>query len=426
MMDFGKKCAATALLKIVVVFGCVCFCSHNSIGAAIKRGDGMTASSTVVNKKVVLQHVPRFGCYNGESGWCVEENAFPSCLRVFLQFKGVEDEINSFVGTSDRWHKAYMNLMGASGSSFRLLWTPEWQFGSTDLMAMSPDALEPIKRAIGCLGYAYDIRMKKKFAATYGILQTSEPNEATFVAMICDSLRKGNPVIAHGVVSPEFCLITGYDPECNALLGWSNDQDDPNFNAGKDPSGYFIKTDWYSSTQMVITLGDKLKAPPLKEAYLESLRMAVKVMRTGKVRDMLSGPSAYNAWADSLRNDGDFPKDNQQVMRQRYAIHKLSGLTVAEGRAWGAQYLNNVAIAYPIAKKELTAASDCLNAEHDLVWAIWEFTGGDTWSDDAAMKLANSGVRSRIIPLIRLMGKLDSEAADHIERALKIIGKHHD
>jgi len=50
--------------------------------------------------------------------------------------------------------------------------------------------------------------------------------------------------------------------------------------------------------------------------------------------------------------------------------------------------------------------------------AIWGFAGGNDVSDQRARKLADPGVRRRIVPLIRLARKLADEAAEHIERAL--------
>ena len=373
------------------------------------------------SSRLVISNVPRFGCYGSEQGWNVEENPFPSCLRAFLQYKGELGEINTLVGNSDKWHKAYMNLMGASGATFRMLWKPGWGFGNTDLMAMHTNAMEPIKRSFECLGYSWDALIKKDYARQLRISRSTDGDEAAYTKRICDSLRAGNPVIAIGVVGPDFCMITGYDESRHALLGWSGFQDDPDATLGKDPSGYFVKTDWFKDTRAIFVIGDRKKAPALKETYVKSLELALEIMRRPQVRGVANGAAAYTAWSLDLRKDEYFPKDKLQTLKERYLVHKLSGLTVAEGRAWGAQYLRSIAEAYPCAARELRAASDCFNDEHDLVWAIWEFTGGDSWSDESAVKLADRGIRSRIAPLVALMGKLDTQAVGFIDKAVKLI-----
>lgn len=55
---------------------------------------------------------------------------------------------------------------------------------------------------------------------------------------------------------------------------------------------------------------------------------------------------------------------------------------------------------------------------HDLVWAVWEFSGPFPSGETGAERFADGGRRARVVPLIRLMAEQDQMAADALERGL--------
>jgi len=103
---------------------------------------------------------------------------------------------------------------------------------------------------------------------------------------------------------------------------------------------------------------------------------------------------------------------------QRYDCYHLTTLAVAEGRAWAQLFCEQVAGADPALAEPLLAAGECYKAIHDLMWACWEFTGGNGYSAEHAQKLADGYRRGRICDLLRIARKLDREAAGHLEEAL--------
>lgn len=80
--------------------------------------------------------------------------------------------------------------------------------------------------------------------------------------------------------------------------------------------------------------------------------------------------------------------------------------------------MRRVAEHEPAMAQELLAAAACHEAEHDLMWQVWNLVGGLGRSDAHASKLAEPPVRRQMVPLILQARAKDEEAADHIERAL--------
>lgn len=124
---------------------------------------------------------------------------------------------------------------------------------------------------------------------------------------------------------PECCIISGYDEEGKALLGWNYFQEDEK---GRDltiePSGYFRKRNWFRNTKGLLLIGERRQRPDLEEQYIESLRWALQVMETPVVRGYASGHAAYLAWADALSDEKDFHDLPLEVLRERHGAHNLA------------------------------------------------------------------------------------------------------
>lgn len=367
----------------------------------------------------------RVGFYRGEER-CAEDFPFPGSLRACLECLGEDFGCeHTATGKPDRHVGcSYAYITGASGIAFRLLWNPnEWDFGNCDVMRMAEDPLEPFRRAFQAVGYRFEAIFKDEYASLMGIRQEARYDETDFRGRLVQSIRDwGCPVIAIGVLGPpECCVVTGYDEGGDVILGWSYFQDMPEFNAGIEfePSGYFRKRNWYKDTSGLIIIGDRATEPPINDILYSSLQWALQVVHTPKIRDYYNGLAAYEAWAEALAKDEEFPLGEIDSLRAHYMVHNDAVGTVAEGRWYGAEYLRRMAKQLPIVAEPLLGAARCYLAEHDLMWEIWKTVGGNNISDDQVRNLAEAQVRRQVVPLILRARDKDREAAGHLEKALE-------
>lgn len=372
--------------------------------------------------RVVLDGVPRVGFYFDVSAspeWrrhTPEDVPFPSCLRACLEYLGEDFGTKAISAHGSTWQLGlgYTYLMGTSGCAFRLSWRPGWHPDNSAIENMSDDPEAPYRRAFEAVGYGYET------------IQTGQGRGKRnyFRKRIMESIgERRRPVLAHGVVGPpEDCIIVGYDDGGDVLIGWSFFQNMPLFNAGVEfePSGMFRKRDWFADTQSLIVIGTKLPQPRCRDAYRRALTWALEVVRTPLTcGDRHNGLAAYAAWAEELLQDEEFTSNEIETLRHRFMVHHDAVSTVAEGRWYGAQFLRLAAEAVPDMATELGRAIACYEAEHDLMWKVWNCTGGPGWSDPQVRKLTEPAVRRDIIPCIHESHDRDAEAADHIESALR-------
>lgn len=343
---------------------------------------------------------------------CPENIPFPSCLASALRYLGEDYPWIPLQAHNMTWRLNYANvhILGASGMAFGLLWREGWHPDNVDAMFVA-DPREIIDRAFAAVGYRYEV-VEKTGAAD---------DEARYRQRIRESLRAGRPVLAFGVVGPpECCLITGYDEGGDVLIGWNYFQDQPGFGGGLafEPTGQFRKRDWFKHTHSILLVGEKAHRPDDASLLRGTLRWALEVARTPQRFGRHSGFAAFSAWAAQLTDDAAFATDDPDVLRQRHEVHHTQTGTLAELRAWAAQFLHHLADAESAAMAgHLRAAADCYNAEHDLMWKIWDLAGGHM-NPQAHLNFARPDVRRQIIPVILNARKLDEEAAAHLERAL--------
>ncbi len=363
---------------------------------------------TNTTERRVLEGVPRIHFYEGGPR-CPEDVPFPSAVRAYMEYIG--DDLGckhtKSPASISGCDCAYANITGISGSAFFLSWGRGWQTDNAALHFMSDDPGAPYERTFKALGYDFDWIRK---------------DEAEMRRYIVESIGRGRPVIAFGVVGPpEPSLIAGYDEGGDVLVGWSVFQGMPEFNVGVEfePSGHFRKRNWFESTECIARIGEKRERPALDETYRDALRWGLQVARTPVTYGTRpNGLAAYDAWAADVLRDEDLATDDMAVLMERYMAHFIVVGMVAECRWYGSLFLNQVARRIPEMADDLAKAAECFVAEHDLMWAVWEFAGGNGVSEVHARKFAEPITRQRISPLIRLSRKLDAEAADHIERAL--------
>ena len=104
---------------------------------------------------------------------------------------------------------AYDYVMGVSGAAFKLLWHPSWCPSNNSMGVLGE---EPIRRIFRALGYAYECLFKPD----------SPGSEDEYRRRIVESIDKGRPVIAAGIVGPpDEGIVGGYDKNGEVVLGRS-------------------------------------------------------------------------------------------------------------------------------------------------------------------------------------------------------------
>jgi len=377
----------------------------------------MTTPTSQASTRLVLEGVPQVKNYDGGPR-CPEDLTFPSCLRASLEYLGDKE-----LGCKHCLAKnpdckvfcSYSYLLGTSGCAAYLSWRPGWFMENEAMHNMSADPTETYRRAFASIGYTGECVFKEE----------GRDNETYFRQRIMDSLQKGLPAIAIGVVGPpEAAILTGYDEAGDVMLGWSFFQAFPEFNAGIEfePSGYFRKRDWYKDTEFLILFGEKFERPSLDKIYRSALEWMLQVTLTPKVvaggYERHNGLAAYTAWADHLLMDEAFPVNEEAVLREHHWVHEVAIGRVAEARWYGSQFLIEAAnfVHYALAE-DLFKAAGCYAAEHNLMWQVWDLEGGNG-NPEAFRKVADPEVRRKMVPVILQARDKDAEAAQYIQQAL--------
>ncbi|MFN2283314.1 MAG: hypothetical protein ACK2UQ_02765, partial [Anaerolineae bacterium] len=322
----------------------------------------------------------------------------------------------------------YSFLVGVSGAAAFLSWKEGWHGDNVALFYMSdnPGAVE--HRVFEAIGYAYEAVMKEE----------GRDNETVFRQRIIGSIDRGMPILGYGVIGPpEPSIITGYDEGGDVLIGWSFFQNSPEFNAGVEfeSSGYFRKRDWFKDTENLLVIGEKLPTKPsLSEVSRDALRWLIKVTRTPMVRPEPNAPewyknrhnglAAYDAWADHLLRDAEWPADDEATLRAHHRIHEDAISTVAEARWYGSVFLAEIAEHFaagpgkPGTTEHVLHAAACYAAEHDLMWQLWDLAGG-IGNPDAFRAMADPAKRRTMAEIVRQAHDKDAAAANHMEQALQ-------
>jgi hypothetical protein len=234
----------------------------------------------MANQRVVLENVPRVHFYEGGKR-CPEDIIIPSVMRAILEYLGDEDygcKHCPVRGQACKVFCTYSFLVGVSGAAAFLSWKEGWHGDNVALFYMDANAGAVEDHIFAAIGYTHEAVMK----------EDGRDNEAVFRQRIIESIDRGVPALAYGVVGPpEPSIITGYDEGGDVLIGWNFFQNFPDFNAGVEfePSGYFRKRDWFKDTENLLIIGEKLLSKPsLPEVSRDALRWLIKVARTPMVR----------------------------------------------------------------------------------------------------------------------------------------------
>jgi len=307
---------------------------------------------------------------------------FPMCLQAVLNYMGQ--------------NMSYDELMAYTGTGFRQRWySGGWDDGAVDARNVYTNPLETFER--GFLGAG----------RTFNISTNTTINKEGAIALIKAELDCGRPVIALGVVGPpEACIITGYRDNGETLLGWSLFQEwcCEEF----DESGYFIKRNWWSETEGIMTIGEEVGNRTSDKDVLKNglmLMMAADMPTYGGEGWLYyGGGKALEAWAqaleDNLEHDGDIAEchDDQQGMLR--------------DRLYAARYVRSLADKYPQAKDELMDAARGLYAIADCNSKI-HAARMSGYTD-----LLEEPLRKEMAAIIREAAALEKQACVALEKAI--------
>lgn len=295
----------------------------------------------------VLYGVPKV--YWGRNVNGEEQNSpFPMCLQAVLNYMGQ--------------NISYTEIMAYSGAAFRQRWDRGgWNIAAIDIRFTYEHHLQAFELAFKGAGRKIRISENSK--------QIKSINKDDAIALIKSELDCGRPVIALGVVGPpEACIVTGYRNNGETLLGWSLFQD---FWGGCDidESGYFIKDNWWESTEMIMSVDEEIGQQTSDKEILENalMLMTKELMPTYGGNDIFyGGQAAYEAWAEAIEDE---PFDFQGANDGQSDQEKMLG----DDRAYAAAYMNLMAEQYPHLAKEfmecgclLKAAADCARSMRKL------------------------------------------------------------
>jgi hypothetical protein len=305
----------------------------------------------------------------------------------------------------------YDYLMGVTGLAFRRLWSRD-DLGSAGPMRFAPEA---VRRAFWALGYDYEI-----LAPTQG--------RAALLRALRESLAKGRPLLAAGIVGPPECeIVTGYSQGGEVLHGWSEFQDHEPWRQFQDPSvpGYYAKPDWYEEAQWangvgLIVIGDRKPGPlpARREVLLSSLKWAIQLERAETwpgIADHSAGLAAYADWAKAIEVDADYPKEDAKVMETRH-LALMDQAVMVEERGNGARFLRQMADAAPEATDILKAAADLYEQVGSEAGPVYPW--GPDW---AKPDLADPTVRREVAKHIRTAAEKETQAVALLERAVAAI-----
>ncbi len=378
--------------------------------------------------RLVLTGVPRVNFYEGGPR-CPEDIILPSCLRAILEYL-VETDYGCkhclIQNPNCKIFCTYAFLVGVTGAAAYFSWKEGWQEDNPAIFYMSADPSAPESHAFAALGYACEWITKAE--------GSQEPTDRErFLQPILDSLHKGMPILAYGVIGPpESCLITGYDEGGEVLIGWNFFQNNPLFGQGLEfePEGQFRKRDWLKDTLCLLIIGEKQDKPPFKEVYRQALQWMLQVTRTPLVRPEPEAPewyrqrhnglAAYAAWARHLLRDEDFSTNDEAILLQRHSVHESAVGAIAEARWYGSQFLIEAAnpdFSHYGMAENLYHAAACYAGEHELMWKLWDLAGGNG-NPAAFQKLADPAIRRQMVPVILAAQDKDDQAAHYIEQAL--------
>jgi hypothetical protein len=337
----------------------------------------------------VLEGIP-------DVGWrTTGETTLAGCVVVCMNY--LDDSLDDAF--------EYRYVMAVSGAAFKLMWHPDWD-GANHSMAVLGD--EPIRRTFWALGYKYEV-----------VRKTDEPgNEETLRRKLVESIDRGRPVIVWGIVGPpDEGIVAGYDRAGEIVLGRSYFLDTPN--------GYYERADWYKDCSGLLLIGDEVDFPKPHDVLRATLQWAVKLAQTPTTAELgvddkrVNGLAAYDAWAEALGRDEDFPAGDLETLTFRCMVSTGDGLSgLCEDRRMAAGFLRDMAELSEEARPHLLAAADAYREELAILYEAFPLSAFHFSPEEERLKMADPERRRQVAGLILKAKAKDVEAVEHLEKAL--------
>jgi len=341
---------------------------------------------------IVLYGVPELAF---SSGKCTP---FPACAESVLSYIG------------QRENCSYTWLMAVSGAAFRFCWNAgNWDMGNSNLMNVTPqNPWELYERTFRAAGRRYRLTLKDNLT------------KDAFFTQIMESINKGNPAIALGIVGPpEACIITGYNKNENSLFGWSYFQDNPEFSTGIqiDESGCFRSNGWWDNpfTTALFTVEGETAIPSLYEI----LKHIFSILTLQTAGEYQAGQSAYQCWANDITNDDLFAeKSVTPILLNRFFCQADAETMIGEGRYWGAQFFTQLGKEQNDIAGLCFEAADFLNKTSKYAQQMTTIRQGERQTEEAVREFAGKYIRKEIGTLIIKAKESERKAIVAIEKIM--------
>lgn len=335
----------------------------------------------VSDGSVVLYGVPKV--HYGAFGGCTP---YPICLKAVANYMGID--------------LGYEDAIVQCGAAFRLVWdTTSWNGGNVDVLAAFDQPEIVCKNGIEALGREFKLLVRDS-----SVKSAEEDSKAKceFMAFIRESIEKGVPVIALGIIGPpEACVITGYRDNGNTLLGWNCFQDSPEYASSVDfdESGYFITSSWWENrdTLAVMTIGEKTgECKPLKKI----VEGAVTALSGRQYKQYAKGINAYDAWKNAILDDSQFRRDMvSSLLAERLMCQRDAMDCLLDGRKNAYLYFKKLADQYE-EQPLLGQIADQFAALTACIQEMYQVLGGWERGEKPMQALAEHEVRVEIGRLI--------------------------
>jgi hypothetical protein len=312
-------------------------------------------------------------------------------------------------------------LMGVSGGAFKMFWGPPWDAGNCDLLMIGQ---EPIRRTFDALGYQHELVLAWDCPTPQEVKKRLRP-------VIVEQIDRGRPLIAIGVVGPpEACILAGYDRAGDVLYGRSYFQSDEfdTENYRLDETGYFITDQWSDNCYGVIVLGEKQAPPSPSQVLQDTLEWAITLIRVPEHQDtpapgrrLLSGLAAYDAMAEALERDEEWPADDLATLTfhggmvvGNDGIHLLRCERACAARFLAARAEEGLPGAEPLGQ-----AAEIYNQEVQILDRAAKMTPYTSSPPPDRLRMADPAHRRELAGLMGEARAHEESAVGHLERALQ-------
>jgi len=314
---------------------------------------------------------------------------FPICIKAVSEYLG--DDVS------------YARIMAASGAAFRLVWNrEEWDLSNIDIYHALYESNSIYQYGARAIGRAFSFLGREE-----------NTTKKDFTDFIKSHLAKGYPVIALGIIGPpEPCIIAGYKPDNDAVMGWNFFQDDLEYASDVDimDNGYFCCNNWWENTdtQAVMCIGAKNGIISSDKEILEN---AIEIMKEREEYTYAKGIRAYDAWREMLSDEKWFVSGSFDYLFSKLLVQNDATVCISDGRHWAAKYFKELSVKYGEKEQKICQnIAEKFDKTSSIAKEMMELIGG--WDNTELMlkKLGNHNIRKQLCRLVNLAKEEDIKA----------------